>query len=1041
MASMSQRLQFVIAADSKGAVKAFEDVGKAADKGLGKADDRLDKLGSRMVRFGAGAMAFAGVAAVGLKKLADAASDLGESVNKAGEIFGDSTDDIEKFGEAAARSIGMSKREAIDAAAQFGVFGRAANLTGEELVGFSTDLVSLAADMGSFNNVPTAEVLQAISSALAGQSRPMQRFGVLLNDETLKARAFAMEIYDGSGALTGQQKVLAAHAEIMAQTTIQQGDFGRTLGESLPNQAKAFAAELENLKAGIGQGLLPMFLGATKMASGLVGEFNKLSDSAKATIGTFAGLATAGIGLLGMLSFVGGQVIKMRTTFAALGGASMLGPIGAVAASIGLIALAFQRTEQEANRFKVRMEETARITQTFVQMMQGGATSQDVLTNSLRDLVQESDILRDALLKTNIPFEHLVQQSLNGSGALNQLLGPLRMAAIEAGYTREEAWGLTDGLHQMAKATWDADAILGDLASAGAATGAAMDAASGAALDYSEAQRVLEESTKRSAAAQEAAGEIVGDILGEISQASQDLRDRVTSTMVSNGRAFLDFSDKSTESLSSLRGDLNQSIWDLTAWQNNLIAIAERGNAGFAEQMAELGPEYASVIAELAASTDGDFAATMEAMEGYTSATQRGMADEFAKVDPAFKKTLDGLAGMTKLELIYLEIEAQKQAFQVGKGISEGTAAGVTSSSKLIADAVRKALRDGMAAGKDEIDSQSPSRLFAEEVGHPIAEGIAEGIVEEGDQIADALVREIQSAERAALDAVDDLVDSARDRFSGAFDEVDDRRSKERLVDNVADAEERLSDAKGDAKAAKAERDAAEKDVFRALRDHGEGSEEYAAAVKRLEKAQSDETKAVKAVADANDALTEANYRLLRSSEDLVAQGPKGREEFRKLGKAAGLTDKEISKIVNSYHEMIRVQAEAAKQSAAITAEADAVKALNREFNRAVKAGLVTADQLNHLKVFGAGSPLMAQAIMQAILAGLPKFHDGGVVPGRPGQEVPIMAQAGEIVSKAGGPSVVINVGGNINGDRHLREMLDRWSAEIGDALAAGRRP
>ena len=43
--------------------------------------------------------------------------------------------------------------------------------------------------------------------------------------------------------------------------------------------------------------------------------------------------------------------------------------------------------------------------------------------------------------------------------------------------------------------------------------------------------------------------------------------------------------------------------------------------------------------------------------------------------------------------------------------------------------------------------------------------------------------------------------------------------------------------------------------------------------------------------------------------------------------------------------------------------------------------------------------------------------------------------------SSGAGVSVNIHVDGNINGDRHLREMLDRWSSEVGDALAAGRRP
>lgn len=47
-----------------------------------------------------------------------------------------------------------------------------------------------------------------------------------------------------------------------------------------------------------------------------------------------------------------------------------------------------------------------------------------------------------------------------------------------------------------------------------------------------------------------------------------------------------------------------------------------------------------------------------------------------------------------------------------------------------------------------------------------------------------------------------------------------------------------------------------------------------------------------------------------------------------------------------------------------------------------------------------------------AVLAGMPVMHDGGVVPGATGASVPIMAQAGEYVSPAGGPNVNVIIEG-----------------------------
>jgi hypothetical protein len=81
----------------------------------------------------------------------------------------------------------------------------------------------------------------------------------LLNDATLKQAALELGIYDGTGALTAQQKVLAAQKVIYEQTGDAQGDFART-SDGLANKQRILAAEFENIKAKIGEVLLPMVL-------------------------------------------------------------------------------------------------------------------------------------------------------------------------------------------------------------------------------------------------------------------------------------------------------------------------------------------------------------------------------------------------------------------------------------------------------------------------------------------------------------------------------------------------------------------------------------------------------------------------------------------------------------------------------------------------------------------------------------------------------------------------------------------------------------
>ena len=81
-----------------------------------------------------------GAVVSGIKSTILAASNLNETITKTKVIFGNSADEIELFAETASVSLGQSKKEAMDAASTFATFGKAAGLSGNELVGFSTKL-------------------------------------------------------------------------------------------------------------------------------------------------------------------------------------------------------------------------------------------------------------------------------------------------------------------------------------------------------------------------------------------------------------------------------------------------------------------------------------------------------------------------------------------------------------------------------------------------------------------------------------------------------------------------------------------------------------------------------------------------------------------------------------------------------------------------------------------------------------------------------------------------------------------------------------
>ena len=209
------------------------------------------------VAVGALAAVAAGGVALGVSSI-KAASDLDEALSKNIAVFGDYASSVVSFSEDAARSIGLSQTEAVGFASSFGnLLQQIGGQTQEESAQISQSLTTLAADLGSFNNVSGAEAAQALSSALTGEFEPLKRFGVIINDNVLKVKALELGLYDGSGALSAQAKQAATLALIYEQTETAQGDFARTSG-GLANQQRILSAQFANLKTEIGSRLLPV---------------------------------------------------------------------------------------------------------------------------------------------------------------------------------------------------------------------------------------------------------------------------------------------------------------------------------------------------------------------------------------------------------------------------------------------------------------------------------------------------------------------------------------------------------------------------------------------------------------------------------------------------------------------------------------------------------------------------------------------------------------------------------------------------------------
>lgn len=249
-------------------VKGSLDKGTKGMEGAGKkGGKRFSKGFKKSLTVGLAGAGIAGLVAGAfgqVRQAIDAASDLNETLSKSQQVFGDSAAAVDAFARQAADSIGQSRQQALDAASTFAIFGKSAGLTGGDLVGFSTDLTTLASDLASFGNTTPQEAIDALGAALRGESEPIRKYGVLLDDATLRQKALELGLVKTTkDALTPQQKVLAAQAAIMEQTTDAQGDFARTADQNA-NAQRIQQARVADLRAELGTKLLPIQLKVTQ---------------------------------------------------------------------------------------------------------------------------------------------------------------------------------------------------------------------------------------------------------------------------------------------------------------------------------------------------------------------------------------------------------------------------------------------------------------------------------------------------------------------------------------------------------------------------------------------------------------------------------------------------------------------------------------------------------------------------------------------------------------------------------------------------------
>lgn len=303
---------------------------KALDKGLDVSRQKISKTGDSLVELGkkatkVGTVIFSGIF---IKSCLEAASNVEELGNKFDTVF----KGMESSADAWTRKYADDTNRGVTATKEF-LATQQDLRTGygdsvESAARFSQAVVGVTNDLASFSNVPVADAMASIQSGLAGNFQSLKTLGVGLNEQIINEGAYAkalgktwaqmnnLERQEAilSGIMSQSKNAIHQNVQIWTDYNYQLGDAALT-SDSFANSVQGAKQQLEDMKAELGESLLPIATNLLGIAIDAIKEFNSWDDTTqKLTVSLLAfGAAMVAVGgpVGAVLGALGGLLVLL----------------------------------------------------------------------------------------------------------------------------------------------------------------------------------------------------------------------------------------------------------------------------------------------------------------------------------------------------------------------------------------------------------------------------------------------------------------------------------------------------------------------------------------------------------------------------------------------------------------------------------------------------------------------------------------------------------------------------------------------------------
>lgn len=707
----------------------------------------------------------------GAKKATDAASNLQQAVGGTAAVFGESQDAIDDWAKGAAESAGLSERAARELTSSLGGLLKGFGFTESEAADLSITLAGLGADLAATFGGNPEEAVQALGAALRGETDPLERFGIALNQTLVNQKAVELGLAASTSAVDQNAKAQATLALITERSADAQGQFARE-SETAAGQAAISAAKAENAAADLGENLLPIYTKISEIVGTVADAFGALPEPVQTALIALGGIAAlsgpvkAGADAISALATIARTRLAQGLDAGAVGAYNLAGGLGSVAIGAGALGLALFAAERILSSYQAEKANAARIEQSYTDILseQTGEVEKnskafagaELLKGGLGEKLREANIDVGAFTEgVTHSTDALIAlgDSVSGKGNLGEL-GDLETALDNAGLSGSK---LGDELLRL-QSTGELSA--GDL-------DALIDRLADQAQGYKDGAREADNKAAADTAAGDAAGTSAGKIQDQtdaLSDEEQAAKDAAAATdafreavdLYVNGP--LDFEgalDAQAEALSDLASNIEDRAQDVRDARERLAEVNDDPDATRADRLA--------AEKELQDAID----ATSLSLEGNSDAALRNRDDVRALVDGAVDviqsakdqgSSLEELQDIRAIEVQSLRDQLTAMGYtreEVDKYIGRIEAIPLTKTTVLDADTAKadiklqrlqeridRLITGGQQASVDVL--QAESQLMRRQGGRGFAAGgdVMDGVFTTGENGTEVMVKD-----------------------------------------------------------------------------------------------------------------------------------------------------------------------------------------------------------------------------------------------------------------------------------------------------------